>query len=372
MLDKGTRNRSRQQIKEEFDRLKAQVVFGSSANSITASITTTRANLPATLRLVAEVLKEPSFDAAEFEKLRAERLAGIEQGKTDPLTLGGNRIARTLWPYPRGHPLATQSIEEQLDDHRNITVNELKRLYSELVGASYGVFAVVGDFATDSVTDLANEMFGSWRSPRPFARLVHEYRDVTAFSESIETPDKASAALFLGQSFRIHSDSKEYAAFLLGNRMLGGSASARLVVRNVREGLSYRMGTGITNQALDGFATFTTLATYNPVNVLRVHRAIVEEITRALRDGFAVEELEQSRRAWLQGRMQNRSDDASLANMLANQAVGQRTMSDEQRLEAWVAELTVDEVNAAMRKYIDPSKISMVKAGDFANNPPKP
>jgi predicted Zn-dependent peptidase len=37
-----------------------------------------------------------------------------------------------------------------------------------------------------------------------------------------------------------------------------------------------------------------------------------------------------------------------------------------------VAALTAADVNAAMRKYIDPAKISMAKGGDFANHPPKP
>ncbi|HEX7123994.1 MAG TPA: insulinase family protein, partial [Gemmatimonadaceae bacterium] len=61
MLDKGTKNKTRQQIRDEFDRLKAQVFFSSSGNAIVASITTTRANLVPTLRLVGEVLREPAF-----------------------------------------------------------------------------------------------------------------------------------------------------------------------------------------------------------------------------------------------------------------------------------------------------------------------
>ena len=63
MLDKGTRNKTRQQIRDEFSRLKAQVFFFGAGNNLSAQITTTRANVIPTLRLVAEVMKEPAFDA---------------------------------------------------------------------------------------------------------------------------------------------------------------------------------------------------------------------------------------------------------------------------------------------------------------------
>ncbi|HUF69185.1 MAG TPA: hypothetical protein VMM79_11140 [Longimicrobiales bacterium] len=35
------------------------------------------------------------------------------------------------------------------------------------------------------------------------------------------------------------------------------------------------------------------------------------------------------------------------------------------RLESAMSEITVEQVNAAFRKWIDPLKLSIVKAGDF-------
>jgi zinc protease len=46
-------------------------------------------------------------------------------------------------------------------------------------------------------------------------------------------------------------------------------------------------------------------------------------------------------------------------------------MTYNAQLEKWVADLTPDAVNSALRSYLDPSKLSIVKAGDFANKPPK-
>src|SRR5690606_7846299 len=87
MLDKGTTSRTRQQIKDEFDRLKAQVNFVSSGNAIIAMVQTTRENLMPTLALVGEVLKEPVFDAKEFDEIRRQQLQQIEAQKSEPTML---------------------------------------------------------------------------------------------------------------------------------------------------------------------------------------------------------------------------------------------------------------------------------------------
>jgi zinc protease len=57
MLMRGTTKHTREQLRDEFDRLKASVSVGGDS----ASIETLRPNLPAVLRLVAEVLREPAF-----------------------------------------------------------------------------------------------------------------------------------------------------------------------------------------------------------------------------------------------------------------------------------------------------------------------
>jgi zinc protease len=69
--------------------------------------------------------------------------------------------------------------------------------------------------------------------------------------------------------------------------------------------------------------------------------------------------------------VQSRSSDAFLAGLFASQALTGRTMTYNAQLEKWVADLTPDAVNSALRSYLDPSKLSIVKAGDFANKPPK-
>src|SRR4029453_2791364 len=75
MLMRGTRSMTRQQIKDRLDSLKAKVAISGGPAQLNASIETIRPNLPAVLDLLVTVLREPAFDAKEFEQLRQENLA---------------------------------------------------------------------------------------------------------------------------------------------------------------------------------------------------------------------------------------------------------------------------------------------------------
>ena len=373
MLDKGTRTKSRQEIRDEFSRLKTQASFGGSGNSVIASVTTTRENLIPALRLVGEVLKTPAFDAGEFEILQRSRLAALEQQRSEPTFQGFIAFQRAISPYPKGHPLYVRTVDEQIAELQSVTVEDVKKVYGDLVGASDGDIAVAGDFPRDSVLAVARELFGSWRSPRPFARMERRYHDAPAASEQIETPDKANAVFVAGMNLKVRDDSRDYAALTLGNYMLGGGfLNSRLATRiRQKDGLSYGVGSGISAQSLDSAGTFTANAIYNPENAARLEAAFREEIDRVLKDGFTAEEVEKAKQGWLQQQLQSRSSDGFLVNLFSAQALTGRTMSYNAEFEAWVAALTPDAVNAAMRKYIVPSKLTTVRAGDFANKPPK-
>ncbi len=88
MLMRGTAKHTRQQIQDELDRLKARAnVFGG-ATQATVIIETTRENLPAVMRLMAEVLREPAFPATEFElSMRTSRISNNRRASRRRLLL---------------------------------------------------------------------------------------------------------------------------------------------------------------------------------------------------------------------------------------------------------------------------------------------
>jgi len=348
------------------------VRIGGAGNNVAVNIETTRPNLLPTLRLVGEVLREPSFDAKEFELLRTENVAGLEQNRSEPGFLASIALQRIMAPWPKGHPLHTGTVDKQIADLKAVTVDEVRKVYTELVGASYGDLAMSGDFDRDSVTAVLQQIVGAWKSPRPFERLKRKAFDVASATEQIETPDKANSFYAAGLNIPMRDDQPEYAGLVLGNYILGGGfLNSRLATRiRQKDGLSYGVGSGFNAQALDSAAVFQMFASYNPENVVRLESAFGEEIGRWVKDGVTADELDKAKQAWLQGRLQSRARDAELVGRLSAQTFQKCTMAFDQALEDRVAGFTVDQVNSTTKKYVNPAKLSVIKAGDFKNHPP--
>jgi zinc protease len=366
MLMRGTTKHTRQQLKDEFDRLKATVAVTGGPTAALVTIETVRENLPAVLRLVAEVLREPSFPETEFEQLRQGQLAAIEQQRSDPQAMATVALNRHLSPYEKDDPRYIPSLDEQIERIKTATLEEVKKFYADFYGASQGELAVVGDFDDKEIAGLSNQLLGSWKSPRPFERLVNLYRAVPSINKSFDAPDKANAFFTSGLNIQLRDDDPDYPALVLGNYILGNSDNSRLRMRiRVKEGLSYGVGSRILVSYFDKSGTFTSFAIYAPQNVARVEAAYKEEIARALQDGFTAEEVEAAKTGYLQAQQVNRSQDSVLARTIASRLYANRTLVWDADFEKKIAALTPAEITAALRRHIDPSKITIIKAGDF-------
>jgi zinc protease len=362
MLMRGTQKKSRAELKDAFEQLNASVSVAGDG----ASIEVRGEKLVPTLRLVAEVLREPAFPPTEFEEMKRAALAGAEEQKSDPSALASVRLARHLQEYPRGHPLYTPTVEERIELLKKTTLADAMACYKEMFGATGADFVAVGDFDPQEVRRAVEELFGSWRSPTPFQRVASRYFDRPAAASELLTPDKANAVLRGGLNFRLREDDPEFAAFVLANYLLGGSSTARLPARvREKEGLSYSTFSTIRTNPFDDAGTFGVSAIYAPQNRARVEQAVREELQRAVREGFTASEVNSAKRAVLEARRLSRAQDRSLANRLAGYSFAKRTFAWDIALEERIAKLTAAEVNAVLRKHIDPSRLAVVAAGDF-------
>jgi len=365
-LMRGTKNKSRQQIHDEMDKLKAEINVTGGATGATATIQTVEANLPGALRLAAEILKEPAFPANEFEQVRQQRLAGLEQAKSEPQALGPIELQRHLRNYPKGDPRHVSTIDEQLEEVKGVTLDDARNFYNQFYGASNGELVVVGQFDPAEIQKLAGELFGNWKSPAHYERVQLPYQKADVLEKKIETPDKQNALLMMGLTTRLTMDDPDYAATMLANRMFGQTFASRLLKRvRDKEGLSYGVGSNLGVNAKDDGSTFIIQAICAPQNLPKAEAAVRDELAKAVKDGFTADEIAAERKAFLQEVNVGRSQDGSLANTLLNRDYFDRTMKFDEAIEGKIAALSVDEVNAAFRKHIDPAGISVVRSGDF-------
>ncbi len=362
MLMRGSKEHSREQLRDEFDRLKASV----SVSGNGAMIETLRPNLPAVLRLVAEILREPAFPASEFEQLKRSALTSVEGMKSDPEALAGLALTRHLNPYPPEHWLYTPTLDERVHMMQAVSIEDMRRCHDDLYGASDSQLAVVGDFDAPQIARLAQQLFGGWKSPRPFRHITESYRDIAPIDRNLETPDKANAVLRAALNLPLRDDAPEYPALALGNYLLGGSVDSRLWQRiREKEGLSYSVGSWLSAGSLDAAGEFGVSAIYAPQNRARIESEIMDVLRQALRQGFTDTEVAAAKKGFLALRKLGRTQDAALAARLANNLYLGRSLAWDADFDAKIAALTPQQIQDALNKYLDPAKLSIVKAGDF-------
>lgn len=367
MLDKGTTKRNRQALQDELDKLKARVSVFGGGSSVSVNIEAERDKLPEVIKLVGEMLKTPAFSADEFEKLKQEQLAGIEQQRSEPTAQAFNAFQRIMSPYPKDDVRYTMTFDEEVAALNAVTLDDVKKFYTDFYGASDATVAIVGDFDQQKGQKLVSDEFANWKSPRKYKRMESKFFDVKPSNERINTPDKANAMFLAGQNIKMRNDHPDYPALVLGNYMLGGGfLNSRLATRiRQKEGLSYGVGSNFFASSMDETGGFRANAIYAPENVKRLEEAFVEEIEKAINEGFTAEEIDAAKSGYLQSQQVRRSQDNSLAGSLNSYLEIGRDTRWEADLEKKIQALTPEQIQQAMKKYIDPKKMIYIKAGDF-------
>lgn len=370
MLSMGTKNRNRQEIEDALSELKSSISFRGGNGNVYANISSTKENLMPTLELMADMLKNPSFDAAELETLKTEALAGIEASKSEPQAIALNRISELNNNYPKGHPNYAMSMEEEAEAIKALSTDDLKAFYNDFYGLGMSITVGVGTFDGDAVKSFMENEFSGFESKNPYARIEAPYHENNVHQESIITPDKQNAMSFGIQGIKISEYSDDYPALEMAATILGGGfLNSRIADRlRQKDGVSYGAGAGFgaDSSKEDENSQLYVYAIYNPANLAKVKLGFEEEIKRFIEGGITEEELANAKNGWIQGKSVSRAKDNELSSLINNNIFYTRDMTYHKEMEDRVNRLTIADVNAAIVKYIKPFELwTVVHAGDF-------
>lgn len=378
LLMHGTSRMSREQIAQRMEALKTTGQVWGGAQSAGISFSSRREHLADALALAADLLRDPTFPAAEFEQYRLQQITGLEGARREPSTVASTAMYDYFDPWPADHPFAYRSIDESLADLRALKLEDVVAFHRNHYGSGEGEIAIVGDFDPVAVRAQLEALFGGWRSARPYAAVRTRFTDVAARVARFETPDKANATVLARANLSLNENDADYPALVVANSVLGGgSLDSRLGARlRQKDGLTYSVGSSIVPDSGPegrddaGMLSIRTIAA--PENVDRLEAALREELARFVRDGITAEELKTAVNDLLTRRRQGRASDGTVAGMLSRNLYMNRSMAWTEAFDAKLAALTVDEVNAAIRKHIKPEALSLFAAGDFAKAAAKP
>ena len=367
LLTRGAGRRSRSDISNTLDLLKTKLSVSQQGQSLVLQFDTVRASLPALMPLLHDILRAPTFSQAEFEQARSQDLTFVKSQRSDPEALAAKALARGLNNVGRKDIRYARSFEEHIADLQALRLPQVKAAYADLAGAASAHFALAGDFDPAWAQTAAQTLFAGWAGKVTFERLRKLAPEPHAATLQLETPDKANAVYMAALPLKAQDTMPDYPALLLANEILGGGTQSRLLERlRQQEGISYGAGSQLRVSALEPVGQLTLWAIFAPENRIKVEQAIAQEVIQLLASGITEAELQDAKKSLDQQRLTSWAQDSTLAQLqLLNGRLG-RNMAFYDKLYLQIAATSVQEVNAAIARWISPAQLFHVYAGDFA------
>lgn len=373
MLNKGTKNMTRQDIEDKLSELKSSINFRGANGRVYANISSTEDNLMETLSLMSDMFKNPVLEETELEKLKTQNLARIEQNKSEPTFLASMKMRQLNQRYKKGHPLYSMTLDEQIEAINEVNTGDIKKYYDDFYGISdNATLVVIGNFDTEKIKGFFESEFGDFKSDLSFTAISNKFQKNNSANENIKTPDKKNAFTTGSLSFECSQFDEDYAALQMAGTIFGGGFLNSRIANRLRQqdGVSYGAGggVGVDGNKDDKNSSAYIYAIYAPENAEKVQLGFKEEIARFIKDGITEEELKSAVNGWVQGQNVSRAKDNELSSVINNNLYYERDINFQKNIESQILNLTVEDVNKVIKKYFkNYEEWTVVSAGDFKN-----
>jgi len=242
--------------------------------------------LPRCLDILADVATEPTFPAAEVQRLRRREIAALAHDLDEPSVVADRAMFQSAFGHhPYGHPP-----EGRVRDLAAARRGDVRSFHARHFRPGSAILVVVGNVRAETVLTLVRRRFGRWRGaegatvsiapPAPPRRavVVVDKPDVT------QTQVRIASAGFARRS-------PDYFAGTVASAILGGGFTSRLMEAiRVNRGLSYGVRSRFATSGAGGIffvSTFTKVET--TADIVQV---ALEETARFCEAGPSAEELE--------------------------------------------------------------------------------
>ena len=350
-------------LAREAESMGGDLSLGSGVEATQAGMTVTAPQLSRALALLADVVRHPSFPAAEVERTRAERLDELRLRLSSPGAVAGMAARRAFWgDRAYGASPTPASIAR-------IGREDLQRFHAQGFRPDRTALVLVGDIDRAQARALAQQHLGRWRSPdaAPVAPAASTAASATApllppRLIAIDMGDTGQSAVIVAAPYASSGAEDRYVA-LLANAVLGTGFSSRLSQEvRVKRGLAYGAFSGAASHREGGI--LLAEAQTKSESAAEVAGLLREELLRLGREPPTPQELA-ARRALLLGSYGRQGETTgALASLVASTWVRGQPLSDLARYGERVLAVTPQQVGAWAAAHWTPQVLRTVIAGD--------
>jgi zinc protease len=361
MLDRGTRKHDAREIAKLLDEVGAQVDFHTDSGCVKFAVKCLKKDSQHVIDLLAEQLREPSFPADEFEKMKKLKLAEAQRLRED--TDAQASIAFRRATYPPGNPMYRLTSDESIAAIEKTTNDDLQQFYKHWFGPEHCVMVVVGDVEAKEIQSQVSKSFSGWTGGLPLPAFSEATPVKSAELLVRPIPGKESVNVIMGAPSGLHRTDRDYLPLDVGTSVLGHGFTSRLTghVRDT-EGLTYGIssdliGTGPIDQA------WLIVATFAPSLLDQGLKSTHRELNEWYSNGITAAELDYRKSALTGEHYVKMATTGGMADTILETVRDGLDLSWIDEYPKQLAALTLDQVNNAIRKHVNPEKLITVEAG---------
>ncbi len=361
-LMRGTREHAFQAIYDSLESVGASLGFGAGMHNTGFTGRALAEDLTMLLKLLVEVLQQPSFPADQVERLRAQILTGLDiraQDTGEMASLTFDKIIFSGHPYSRPEDGYPETI-------RSITIEDLAHFHQDFYGPQRMVLAIVGAITPSQAVDEVGQTLGKWYNPRqpgPVTLPDLATMDRTT-REHVNIAGKSQTDLMIG-AIGPARKSPEFISASLGNNILGQFGMYGRIGDVVREqsGLAYYAYTNLN--AGIGPGSWEVSAGVNPKNLEKTIALIISEISRFIREPVTAGELADSQANYVGRLPLSLESNMGMAGALINLERFNLGLDYYRHYPDRVYQATPESVLETARAYLNPEKLAIVSAGSL-------
>ncbi len=356
MLERGTENRSREEIAQEIDMMGASVY--TSGNSIYAQ--SLRKHSGDLMGLVSDLVMNPTFPEEELEKLKKRKKSSIQQEMSNPSSI--RRNVRKAVTYGKDHPYGQVETQKSID---SIEVDDCQRHYEEFWTPSTAYLAVVGDVEPEEAERMVRERFSKWSGDEA---PELEYEDPRPPEKNrVALADKEAAVqsnLAFSYPVDLKPGDENVMPVELMNSILGGGGFSSRLMKNIREDKGYTYGVFShisTDPTIGSFRAGGSVATNVTDSALT---EFIKEMNKLRQNGVTEEELKDHKDRMGGGFTLQLEEPRTIARYAINI---DRYDLDKDHYRNYLKRLDKvqkEEVDEAAEEYIKPENSHIVVVGD--------
>jgi predicted Zn-dependent peptidase len=362
LLDKGTQQRDRFELAQVLEDCGAKLNLSSDGLYVDVSGRALTDDVPKVMDVLAEMLRQPAFDPEEFEKAKAQAAADLQRRMEKTSAQAASALTRRL--FAPGHPNHSVAPAEQLRALQQLTVADVRAYHERHFGAEEWTMAFVGDLEPGRIRAVVQEAFAGW-APHE-AEPVHDTEPAAQEPgrSVLPMPDKSNVDVRMGHALPLRRDHEDYPALYVGNYILGGNFSARLMA-TVRDekGLTYHIGSGLSGISTR-YAGYWQLSVTLSHDTLEAGVAATRAVVQSFVDeGATADELEAKKTTITGSYTVGLGTTRRLAQSILTTAERGFEMDYLDQFPRDIEALSLEEVNEAVRTYLRPQDLHEARAG---------